>query len=53
MRMYMSVKQAAKKWGISDRQVKTLCTEGKTPGAFQGGTNRQPVEALAGPTSQR
>lgn len=31
MRMYMSVKQAAEKWGISDRRVRMLCTEGKIP----------------------
>lgn len=25
------VKQAAEKWGISDRRVRILCAEGKTP----------------------
>ena len=35
--MYMTVKQAAEKWGISDRRVRILCTEGKIPGAFQEG----------------
>ena len=27
--MYMTVKQAAEKWGISDRRVRILCSEGK------------------------
>lgn len=32
--MYITVKQAADKWGISDRRVRTLCSEGKNSGAF-------------------
>ena len=35
--MFMTVKQAAEKWGISDRRIRVLCTEGKIPGAFQEG----------------
>lgn len=35
--MYMSVKQAAEKWGISDRRVRTLCAEGKIPGVIRDG----------------
>ena len=31
--MYMTVKQAAEKWGISDRRVRILCAEGKISGA--------------------
>ena len=34
---YMNAGQAAKKWGISDRRVRVLCTEGKIPGAFKDG----------------
>ena len=30
--MYMTVKQAAEKWGISDRRVRILCAEGKVSG---------------------
>lgn len=33
--MFMTVKQAAEKWGLSDRRVRILCAEGKIPGAFQ------------------
>lgn len=35
--MYISVKQAAEKWSISDRRVRVLCSEGKIPGAYQDG----------------
>ncbi|MGI6766284.1 MAG: Fic family protein [Lentihominibacter sp.] len=35
--MYITVKSASEKWGISDRRVRTLCAEGKIPGAFQEG----------------
>lgn len=35
--MFMTVKQAAEKWGISDRRIRVLCSEGKIAGAFQEG----------------
>ena len=35
--MYMTVKQAAEKWGISDRRVRILCSEGKIPGVTRDG----------------
>ena len=35
--MYISVKQAAEKWSLSDRRVRVLCSEGKIPGAYQDG----------------
>ena len=35
--MFMTVKQAAEKWGISDRRIRVLCSEDKIPGAFQEG----------------
>ena len=35
--IYMSVKQAAEKWGISDRRVRILCSERKIPGVIQAG----------------
>ena len=45
--MYMTVKKAAEKWGISDRRVRILCSEGKTPGAFQQGRGwKIPVDAV-------
>lgn len=35
--MYITVKEAAKKWGISDRRVRILCSEGKIEGAYKSG----------------
>ena len=35
--MYITVKEAAEKWGISDRRIRALCSDGKIPGAHQEG----------------
>lgn len=35
--MYMTVKEASSKWGISDRRIRVLCSEGKIPGAYREG----------------
>lgn len=35
----MTVKQASEKWGISDRRVRTLCSEGKISGVIREGRN--------------
>ena len=35
--MFITVKQAAERWGISDRRVRILCAEGRIPGAWQEG----------------
>lgn len=35
--MFMTVKEAAEKWGISDRRVRILCSEGKIPGVTREG----------------
>lgn len=50
--MYMTVKQAAEKWGISDRRVRILCSEGKIQGVTRKGRSwmipegaRKPVDA--------
>ena len=44
--MYISVKQAAEKWGISDRRVRILCSEGKIPGVIREGRSwKIPEEA--------
>ncbi len=34
---YMKVSKAAEKWGISDRRVRVLCSEGKIPGVVRKG----------------
>ena len=44
--MYITVKEAAAKWGISDRRIRVLCSEGKIPGAFQEGRGwKIPIDA--------
>ena len=44
---YMSVKQAAELWSISDRRVRTLCSEGKIPGILkEGRAYKIPVHAI-------
>lgn len=33
--MYITVKQAAEKWGISERRIRVLCAQGKINGVYQ------------------
>ena len=35
--MVMTTREAGERWGISERRVRTLCAEGKIPGAYQEG----------------
>lgn len=34
---YLSLKETAKEWGISDRRINTLCLQGRIEGAFKVG----------------
>ncbi len=44
--MFMTAKQASEKWGISDRRIRVLCSEGKIPGAYREGRGwKIPVDA--------
>ncbi|GAB1477212.1 hypothetical protein MASR2M70_20500 [Bacillota bacterium] len=44
---YVTAKQAAEKWNISDRRVRVLCKEGKISGAFkEGKAYKIPSDAL-------
>lgn len=36
---YLSLKETAAKWGISDRRINTLCLENRIPGAFKIGNS--------------
>ena len=46
MFVFMTVKQAAEQWGISDRRIRVLCSQGKIPGAYQEGKGwKIPVSA--------
>ncbi|EPI52220.1 Fic family protein [Gardnerella pickettii] len=51
--MYITVKQAAEKWGISDRRVRILCSEGKIPGAYQEGRSWKIPYDASKPTDGR
>ncbi len=44
--MFMTAKEASEKWGISDRRIRILCSEGKISGAYREGKSwRIPVDA--------
>ena len=44
--MFITAKQASEKWGISDRRIRVLCSEGKVSGAYQEGRGwKIPVDA--------
>ena len=34
---FMTVKQAAEKWGLSERRLQTICNEGMIPGVIKFG----------------
>jgi len=51
--MFMNVKEASEKWGVSDRRIRVLCSEGKIPGAYQEGRGwKIPIDAIK-PTDGR
>lgn len=35
---YMKISEAAKKWGIGERRINTLCLQGRLEGAVKFGT---------------
>ena len=37
MAEYISIQEAVKKWGISERRIQVLCGEGRVQGAFRLG----------------
>lgn len=44
--MFMTVQEAAARWGISDRRIRALCAAGKIPGAYQEGRGwKLPLDA--------
>lgn len=45
--MYLTVKQTAERWGISERRVRLLCSEGRVEGAYREGRSWMiPAEAV-------
>ena len=51
--MYITVNQAAKKWGLSDRRVRNLCLAGRIPGAYREGRAWKIPSDAAKPTDGR
>ena len=51
--MYITVKEAAEKWNISDRRIRILCSEGKIAGAFQEGRGWKIPQEAAKPADSR
>lgn len=39
MKGYLSIREAAGKWGVSERRVNQYCSEGRIPGAQRFGTS--------------
>ena len=37
MKGYLTLKEAAERWGVGDRRVNALCLEGRIPGATRAG----------------
>lgn len=50
---YFSVSQMSEKWGISQRRIRTLCTEGRIEGAFKMGTYWSIPEDAEKPKDER
>ena len=45
--MYMTVKEASKKWGISERRIRVLCSQGKIVGAYhEGRAWKIPIDSI-------
>ena len=50
---YISVKEAAKKWNLSDRSVRNYCANGKIPGAILHGNAWKIPEAAKKPARKQ
>jgi len=50
---YSSISQIAEKWGIKQRRIRTLCQEGRIPGAFKMGAYWSIPEDAEKPKDER
>ncbi len=50
---YITVKQAAEKWGINERRVRVLCEEGRVDGAYKNGRSYIIPEIASKPIDMR
>jgi len=53
MKGYLSIKETACKWGISERWVNQYCTDGRIPGAERFGRSWAIPENAEKPTDPR
>ena len=53
MKGYLSIKEAARKWGISERWVNQYCTDGRIPGAERFGRSWAIPDTAEKPTDPR
>lgn len=52
MKGYLSIKEAARKWGISERWVNQYCTDGRIPGAERFGRSWAIPDTAEKPTAR-
>ncbi|NLE24693.1 MAG: helix-turn-helix domain-containing protein [Clostridiaceae bacterium] len=50
---YITASEAAKKWGITQRRVQVLCSQGRVKGTFKLGENWAIPENASKPTDKR
>lgn len=50
---YITASEAAKKWGITQRRVQVLCSEGRIEGTFKLGENWAIPENASKPKDKR
>lgn len=53
MNGYVTIQETAKKWGISERRVNVLCSEGRIEGAVKFGNTWAIPETAEKPTDAR
>ena len=53
MNGYIKIAEAAKKWGIGERRVNTLCLEGRIEGAVKFGNTWAIPEGAEKPVDER
>ena len=50
---YMTIQEASEKWGISERRIQTLCTDGRLEGAQKFGRQWAIPAGLKKPSDSR
>lgn len=53
MEGYISIREAAEKWGVSERRVNQYCSEGRIPGAERFGRSWAIPQTAEKPTDPR